>query len=134
MITLAEEMGMTAQVAGAILAIAAEELDAERYDTARTILDGLAVGNPYDPGPRLLLAQLHRRTGRLLAARVCAEVAFFFVPEEPEAKLVLAEVLLAIPEESERARAALDEISKLEGDAGARARALLKALGPQSSA
>lgn len=129
--TLAEAQGMTEELAREAARLAGEELEAGRLDTARAILEGLAVTNPYDPAPWAMLALLARRRGQPLAARVCAETARRLAPDDPQVRLVRAEVLLADPGERERARA---ELAALAGACGPvpvaeRARALLTALG-----
>jgi predicted Zn-dependent protease len=129
--TIAEAQGMTAELGNAIARLAAGELEAGRLDTARAILEGLAVTNPRDPAAWTLLAQLLRRQGEIYGARLCAEAAIRLAPEESEVRLARAEVLLLIPAEAGAAR---DELAALArsagGPAGDRARTLLAALGP----
>ncbi len=127
--TLAEAEGMTAELGDLLLWIAAQELEAGNLEDAQVLLDGLAVTNPFDPVTWAMLAQLHRRLGRQLAARACAETAAHLAPNEPEVKLVRAEVMLGFPEEVENARQALVEVGAEDGAAGERARALLQGLG-----
>jgi predicted Zn-dependent protease len=127
--TLAEVQGMTEEMGRAVAAFAADAMESGRLDTAREILEGLAVTNPYDPASWTMLALVERRRGRLLAARICAETAFRLAPGDAQVRLVRAEVLLGTPEERPLAR---QELTRLRGDAGevgARARALLVALG-----
>ena len=129
--TLAEAQGMTEELARAAARVAGEELEAGHLQTARQILEGLAVTNPYDPAPWAMLALVARRRGRLLAARVCAETAYRLAPEDAQVRLVRAEVLLCDPADRERARAELAAIAgaKCGERVAARARALLAALG-----
>jgi len=129
--TLAEAQGMTEELARAAARVAGEELEAGHLQTARQILEGLAVTNPYDPAPWAMLALVARRRGRLLASRVCAETAYRLAPEDAQVRLVRAEVLLCDPEDRERARAELAAIAGAGcGErVAARARALLAALG-----
>jgi cytochrome c-type biogenesis protein CcmH/NrfG len=127
--TLAEEQGMTEELGRAIARVAGDELAAGRLDVAREILEGLAVTNPHDPAPWAMLAIVERRRGKLLAARVCAEVAARLAPADRQVRLVHAEVLLCDPGERPRARAALATLTDGEGEVAARARALLTALG-----
>ena len=127
--TLAEVQGMTEELGRAAARMAGEELEAGRLETAREILEGLAVTNPYDPAPWAMLALLARRRGRLLAARVCAETAYRLAPEDAQVRLVRAEVLLCDPAERARARVELSGLAGAEEQVAARARALLTALG-----
>lgn len=127
--TLAEEQGMTEELGRALAKLASGELGAGRIETARQILEGLAVTNPYDPAAWAMLALVERRRGRLLAARVCAETAHRLSPEDAQVRLVRAEVLLSSPDERPRATAELAELRSAEGEVAARARALLTALG-----
>ncbi|WP_235969629.1 tetratricopeptide repeat protein [Anaeromyxobacter diazotrophicus] len=127
--TLAEAQGMTEELGRAAARLAGAELEAGRLETAREILEGLAVTNPHDPAPWAMLALVARRRGRLLAARVCAETAYRLAPEDAQVRLVRAEVLLCDPEERGRARAELAGLAGAEATVAARARALLTALG-----
>jgi predicted Zn-dependent protease len=127
--TLAEAQGMTEELGRALARVASDELGAGRIETARQIVEGLAVTNPYDPAAWAVLALVERRRGRLLAARVCAETAHRLSPEDPQVRLVRAEVLLSTPDERPRATAELAELRSAQGEVAARARALLAALG-----
>ncbi len=127
--TLAEAQGMTEELGRALARVASDELGAGRIETARQIVEGLAVTNPYDPAAWAVLALVERRRGRLLAARVCAETAHRLSPEDPQVRLVRAEVLLSTPDERPRATAELAELRSAQGEVAARARALLTALG-----
>jgi Flp pilus assembly protein TadD len=130
--TLAEAQGMTEELGRAIAAFGAREIQAGRFQSARDILEGLAVSNPYDPAPWTLLAQLERRRGESHAARFCAEVAFRLAPSDPQVRLARAELLVAMPADRERGRAELVELSRAEGTGepvAVRAKALLVALG-----
>ncbi len=127
--TLAEAQGMTEELGRALARVASDELGAGRIETARQIVEGLAVTNPYDPAAWAVLALVERRRGRLLAARVCAETAHRLSPEDPQVRLVRAEVLLSTPDERPRATAELAELRSAQGAVAARARALLAALG-----
>ena len=126
--TLAELQGITPEMGDAIAALAEAELEAGRVETARAILEGLVATNHLDPGAWALLSRAHRRLGQPLAARLCAEVGARLAPADPPVRLARAEALLACGER-ETGRA---ELALLEGDeqVGARARALLAALGP----
>lgn len=126
--TLAEALGMTAELAGAIARVAEDELEAGRADPARVILEGLVVANPRAVGAWLLLARAHRALGQPLAARFCAEVAGSLAPAQAEARLARAEGLLPFPEEREQARALLASLAGEACGAGVRARALLAAI------
>jgi predicted Zn-dependent protease len=127
--TLAEEQGMTAELGRAIARAAAGEVEAGRIETAREILQGLAVTNPYDPGTWAMLAVIERRRGKLLPARVCAETAYRLAPADPHVRLVRAEVLLCTPGDRPRAACELRELISTGGGVAERARSLLKALG-----
>jgi cytochrome c-type biogenesis protein CcmH/NrfG len=127
--TLAEAQGMTEELGRAAARAAGGELAAGRYETARQILEGLAVTNPYDPAPWAMLALVARRRGRLLAARVCAETAYRLAPDDAQVRLVRAEILLCDPGERERARLELAGLIGATEAVAARARALLTALG-----
>jgi predicted Zn-dependent protease len=118
--TLAEAMGMTAELGCAVARLAGAE----------AILEGLAIANPRDPMPWAMLAQVARRQGKVWAAYLCAEAAARLAPEDLQIKLVHAEALLGIPEEAARGREELGALAGAGGAAGERARALLQALGP----
>ncbi len=120
---------MTAEIGRAIAEVAQEELEAGRLAVARDILHGLAVSNPYDPATWAMLAVLERRRGKLLAARICAETSYRLAPRDEQVRLVRAEVLLCIPPERPRAIAELHELVAVDGPIGARAGALLAAVG-----
>ncbi len=128
--TLAQEQGIPQEIGDAIACLAEAELEAGRVDAARAILEGLVVTNHQDPGAWALLSRAHRRLGQPLAARFCAEVAARLAPADARVRLVLAESLLAVPEEREAARAVLGALAAEADDpaVGARARALLGAL------
>ena len=127
--TLAEAQGMTAEIGRAIASAAKDELEAGRLETAREILQGLAVSNPYDPATWAMLAVIERRRGKLLPARVCAETAYRLAPADPSVRLVRAEVLLCTPGDRLRAAAELRELLAGGGSVAERASSLLKALG-----
>ncbi len=127
--TLAEIQRMTAELGGAIVGMAADELRHGRLETAREILEGMAVTNPRDPAVWALLAQVVRRQGHLAGARFCAEVAIRLAPGDEQVRLVRAEALLGYPEEVPAAREELRALTSASGQAGERARALLAALG-----
>ena len=120
--TLAEAQGWNEELGRAAAELAGQEIEAGRFDTARQILEGLAVTNPHDPAPWAMLALIQRRRGKVLAARVCAETAYHLAPDDAQVRLVRAEVLLSSPDDRTRARA---ELSALVPGA----RALLIALG-----
>ena len=127
--TIAEALGLTDELAGAISRVAEDELDAGRPDPARVILEGLVVANPRCAGAWLLLARAHRALGQPLAARFCAEVAGTLDPGSPSSRLGQAEGLLPFPEEREAARALLASVAGEPCEVGARARRLLAAIG-----
>lgn len=127
--TLAEVLGMTEELAGAIARVAEDELEAGRADPARVILEGLVVANPRASGAWLLLARTHRALGQPLAARFCAEVAGTLDPGAAATRLGRAEGLLPFPEERAKARSLLAEVALEPCEAGDRARALLAAIG-----
>jgi predicted Zn-dependent protease len=131
--TLAEAQGMTAEIGRGIAAIANEELQAGRLATARDILHGLAVSNPYDAATWAMLAVLERRRGKLIAARICAEAGYRLAPRDEQIRLVRAEVLLCTPPERPRAIAELRELASLPGPVGDRATALLTAAGDSTA-
>jgi len=126
--TLAEAHGITREMGEVVAGLAEGELEAGRAEAARAILEGLVATNHLDPGAWALLSRAHRRLGQPLAARLCAEVGARLAPADPPVRLARAEALLACGER-ETGRA---ELALLEGDeqVGARARALLAALGP----
>jgi cytochrome c-type biogenesis protein CcmH/NrfG len=127
--TLAEAQGMTAELGGAIVRMAAEEVRRGRLDSAREILEGMAVTNPRDPATWCLLAQVLRRQGHLAGGRFCAEVAVRLAPENEQVRLARAEVLLGYSEDVSAAREELRTLASRGGKVGVRARALLTALG-----
>ena len=127
--TLAEAMGMTAELGCAVARLAGAELEAGRLEAAEAILEGLAIANPRDPVAWALLAQVARRQGKIWAAYLCAEAARRLAPEDVPVRLVRAEALLGIPEEAARGRQELSALAGAPGAAGDRARALLQALG-----
>jgi hypothetical protein len=119
---LPEELG------DAMTCLAEAELDAGRLETARAILEGVVVATPEAPRGWILLSRTHRRLGQPLAARFCAEVALRLVPEDGEARLARVESLLALPGDRAGVRTELAELVA-DGEVGARAQALLGALG-----
>ena len=127
--TLAQAQGLTREMGDVISALAEAELDAGRADIARAILEGLVATNHLDAAAWSLLSRAHRRLRQPLAARFCAEVAARLAPGNPLIRLARAEALLASAADRDEGRA---ELVQLAGDAtaGARARALLDALGP----
>jgi predicted Zn-dependent protease len=127
--TLAEAIGMTAELAEIIARVAQDELEAGRPDPARVILEGLVVTNPRDWAAWALLARAHRALGQPLAARFCAEVAGTLEPEHPAVRLAQAEGLLPFPEDHPRAKDLLRLLAASKAEEAARARALLSALG-----
>jgi cytochrome c-type biogenesis protein CcmH/NrfG len=127
--TLAEVQGMTEALGRAAAAVAAEEIACGRLATGREILEGLAVTNPHDPAPWAMLSVVERRRGRLLAARVCAEVAYRLAPSDAQVRLVRAESLLGSARDRPAAVEELEALSEMSGAVGVRATALLLALG-----
>ncbi len=127
--TLAEAIGLTEELGGAIAGIAEEELAAGRVEAARTILEGLVVTNPRDARGWILLARTHRSLGQPLAARFCAEVAGILAPGVPEAQLARAEGLLPFPEDRSRGLQLLEQLAGGEGGVAERAAALRTAAG-----
>jgi tetratricopeptide (TPR) repeat protein len=127
--TIAEALGMTAELAEAISRVAEDELEAGRADPARIILEGLVVANPRCGPAWLLLARAHRALGQPLAARFCAEVAGSLDPSNPAARLGRAEGLLPFPEDRAEATALLASVAEEPCEAGDRARRLLGAIG-----
>jgi predicted Zn-dependent protease len=125
----AEAQGMTAELGREMARLAGEEMRRGRLDAAQEILEGLAVTNPRDAFAWALLAQLERWRGRTWPAYLCAEAALHLAPKDLQVRLVRAEVLLAVPERAELARAELSELAGSAGTVGERARQLLKALG-----
>jgi hypothetical protein len=126
--TLAQAQGLTREMGDVIGALAEAELDAGRAEVARAILEGLVATNHLDAGAWALLSRAHRRLQQPLAARFCAEIAARLAPQDAAIRLARAEALLASPADRDAGRA---ELARLAGDAtaGARARALLAALG-----
>jgi cytochrome c-type biogenesis protein CcmH/NrfG len=127
--TLAEEQGMTEDLGRAVAKLASHEIAAGRVETARQILEGLAVTNPYDPAAWAMLALVERRRGRTLSARLCAETAHHLAPDDAQVRLVRAEVMLLSADERPRATAELAALRSGQGEVAARAGALLTALG-----
>ena len=127
--TLAEVQGWSEELARAAAELSGKELEAGRLDSARQILEGLAVTNPHDPAPWAMLALIQRRRGKVLAARVCAETAYSLAPGDAQVRLVRAEVLLCVPQDRSRASAELAALIPGGGEVAERARALLTALG-----
>lgn len=128
--TLAELYGLTAEMGRAIADLAAREVEGGRLDTAHVILEGLAVANPHDAATWCLLALVERRRGKLLGARLCAETARRLAPQDPQVRLVRAEVLLATAGARAEGRLELDALAAELGHVGERARALRAALPP----
>jgi predicted Zn-dependent protease len=128
--TLAEVQGVTQELGRAVASVAGEEAAAGHLDTAREILEGLAVTNPHDAATWAMLAVVDRRRGKLLSARVCAETAYRLAPLDRHVRLVRAEVLLCLPDHRARAAFELRRLCDGERDEVAeRSRALLTALG-----
>lgn len=127
--TLAEALGLTAELAEAIARVAEDELEAGRAEPARVMLEGLVVSNPRDARAWTLLARVHRALRQPLAARFCAEVAGSLDGAAPMTRLARAEGLLPYPEDHAQARALLASLVSEPGREGERARALLEALG-----
>ncbi len=127
--TPAELQGMTPEIGRAIASVASDEMHAGRLETARDILQGLAVSNPYDPATWAMLAVLERRRGKLVAARICAETAYRLAPSDEQVRLVRAEVMLYSPGDRARATEALRDLTAAVAPVAQRARALLAALG-----
>lgn len=125
--TLAEVQGITQEIGDAIACLAEAEIEAGRLEIAQAILEGLVVTNHRDAGAWALLSRAHRRLGRPLAARFCAEVAVKLAPGDPAVRLSRAEALLALPEGRDIARGELEALAA-EDAVGCRARALLAAL------
>jgi predicted Zn-dependent protease len=128
--TLAELHGMTPDLGRLVADLAERELDAGRLDTAYAVLEGLALTNPHDAAAWCLLALVERRRGKLLSARLCAEVAVRVAPADPQVRLVRAEVLLATPEARADGRREIQALVGAGGHVGERAQALCAALGP----
>lgn len=127
--TLAQAQGITREMGDVIAALAEAELDAGHAEAARVILEGLVVTNHLDAGAWALLSRAHRRLGQPLAARFCAEVASRLAPDDPGVRLARAESLLLSALERDAGRAELARLTQNE-QVGARASALLSALGP----
>jgi cytochrome c-type biogenesis protein CcmH/NrfG len=127
--TLAELYGLTAEMGRAIADLAAREVEGGRLDTAHLLLEGLVLANPHDAATWCLLALVERRRGRLLAARLCAETARRLAPQDPQVRLVRAEVLLATAGERAEGRLEVEALAAEAGHVGDRARALRAALG-----
>jgi len=127
--TLAETVGLTAELGEAIADLAEKELAAGRSEAARTILEGLVVSNPRDARGWILLARVHRGLGQPLAARFCAEVAGILAPASPEAQLARAEGLLLFEEDREQGLRLLARLAEGEGKVAERATALRTASG-----
>jgi cytochrome c-type biogenesis protein CcmH/NrfG len=127
--TAAEALGMTLELGRAAARLAGEEADVGRLETARTILEGLVITNPYDAAGWALLASVERRRGRSLAARLCAGIAHRLAPDDRQVRLVRAEALLTDADQRAAARAELRALAA-GGDAVAtRSRALTTAMG-----
>jgi thioredoxin-like negative regulator of GroEL len=127
--TFAESLGITSDMGRAVAALATSELNAGRVETAHDLLEGLALTNPHDAGTWCLLALVERRRDRSFAAAFCADVAARLSPDDPQVRLVRAEVRLALPAFREEALDALRALVTADGHVGQRARALLAALG-----
>jgi len=128
-VTLAEAVGLTAELGEAIADLAEKELAAGRSDAARTILEGLVVTNPRDARGWILLARVHRGLGQPLAARFCAEVAGILAPASPEAQLARAEGLLLFEEDRDQGLELLARLAEGDGMVADRAAALRTASG-----
>lgn len=127
--TLAEAIGLTAELGEGIADLAERELAAGRRDAARTLLEGLVVSNPRDARGWILLARVHRGLGQPLAARFCAEVAGVLAPASPEAQLARAEGLLLFEEDRVEGIEILAHLARGEGVVAERATALRTASG-----
>jgi predicted Zn-dependent protease len=127
--TLAEIQGLTEELGAAIAEIAADELRAGSLRDARAILEGLLVTNPRDALAWALLSQVERRRGDDGTAYLCAEAAARLAPDDPQVRLARAEAHLAAPGRKEEGVASLRALRAEPGTVGARASALLRALG-----
>lgn len=125
--TLAELQGIEAGEGEAVAALAEAELEEGRPEVARAALEALVVTNHLDARAWALLSRVHRRLGRPLAARFCAEVAARIAPGDRGVMLAHAESLLASREDRAAAREALLALAE-DGPVGDRARALLAAI------
>jgi len=127
-VTWAATCGLTEELGRFIAQLAAAELTAGRVESAREILEGLVVSNPYDAAPWAMLALVHRRRGNLVAARVCAEVAKRTAPVDEQVRLVRAEILLGAPEGRSAGKEELSALAAGEGEVASRARTLLSVI------
>jgi predicted Zn-dependent protease len=128
MTTFAEMNGMTLELGRYAARVAQEALARGRMEEAQQILEGLAAFNPEDGATWCLLAELHRRAGRDLAARICAEIALKLDPKDVQLRLMRAVLLIGNPEERSRGCTELEELAAGVGPAADRARALRQAL------
>lgn len=123
------ELELPPEVRELVATVAAAALDGGRADEAEKVLEGLVAIHPREPSSWALLARAHLRTGKALAARFAAEVGSHLAPGDPAVRLARSEVLLA---DADGRAAAVDELRRLRSEAGAvgaRASALLAALG-----
>jgi predicted Zn-dependent protease len=127
--TLAEIQGLTEELGAAIGDIAAREIRTGRLQDARAILEGLLLTNPRDALAWALLSQVERLRGEDGGAYLCAEAAARLAPADPQVRLARAEAHLATPGRREEGVAALRALRPERGAVGARAGALLRALG-----
>jgi Flp pilus assembly protein TadD len=127
--SLAEILEIPAEVRELVASVAAAALDAGRVEEAEKVLEGLVAVHPREPIAWALLARAHRRTGKGLAARFAAEVARQLAPRDPEVLLSHAEVMLGEPDGRAAAVEALHALRSSPGPVGARAAALVAALG-----
>jgi cytochrome c-type biogenesis protein CcmH/NrfG len=127
-VTWAATCGLTRELGRAIAEVAAAELAAGRIESAREISEGLAVSNPYDAAPWIVLALVHRRRGNLAAARLCAEVAKRTAPDDEQVRLARAEILLAARDGRSGGKEELAALAVGESEVAGRARALLAAM------
>jgi predicted Zn-dependent protease len=127
--TLSELLEVPPEVKELVASVASAALEAGRAAEAEKVLEGLVAVHPRDPASWALLARAHLRTGKALAARFAAEVGRQLAPDDPGVRLAHAEVLLGGGEGRGAAVEELRSLRGVEGAVGARATALLLALG-----
>jgi predicted Zn-dependent protease len=132
--TVAELLEMPAEVKDLVRGVAAAALEGGRAAEAEKVLEGLVAIHPRDPANWALLARAHLRTGKELAARFAAEVGRQLAPDDPAVRLAHAEVLLGAAESRSAAVESLRGLGGCDGAVGARATALLAALGERVEA
>lgn len=125
---LAQQIGLTAEEAGAIGGIAADLMAAEDYEGARVVLEGLTVLNPDDAATWAALGIVHHSSGDLANAEVSYRECLRREPGQPTALAYLGELLLGRgePEGRRLLQTAIADVAFARTETGQRVSRLLK--------